>query len=222
MAADVYSATLSYLNRINDTIILAALVPPAPQRGGQKQPRPPVKPGRIGSFQKMLMKTYRNIVVVFEPMGRPCTTPSQCRQDEECIDGVCTPVGEGTRAFGGPCTVTSQCRQDEECIDGMCVPVPFVLDFDPRDGVKGSFGDELEAALNEYSHKIQAVISRGLARDKSRVVTVRNVLMQAYVDACKVARWNPRPCDNNGDCPEGYECIDGICVPYPFELRLRR
>src|SRR5262245_31214413 len=104
MASDVYGAIADYLGTIHKTIIWPTLA----QEASKDKKR--WRPDRLGEFRRVLMKTYREVVVLFEPPGRRCTTNDDCEQDEECIGGECTVVGR-VRAFSASCRTNDDCEQ---------------------------------------------------------------------------------------------------------------
>lgn len=176
----------------------------------------PACPGRLAEVREWLMVTHLEAERLFTRPRRPlsrCKSNDDCRQDEECIDGVCTPIPYRFNEF---CKVNDDCRQEEECIDGVCTPVPFLLDYAPLPVQRDA---ATQLAIDAYLDRILGVLVRGLGADPRKLMGVRDLLMAARARAA-TASGEPRTSQDDA-CPDGSRWVDGHCVPLPFGLRFR-
>ena len=231
MAPGVYSAISDYLTRMHRELIWPTIgANPSGKKAGSGRsqpsalslPTPRFNPDKLARFRFSLMSMHANAYSTFyRVIPRPCNSNDDCQQGEECRDGVCVPVGSNSfsDSSGRPCRNNDDCQQGEECIDGVCTPVPHNLVFGAVSDVPDySKSHELKVALANYYDEIARILIAGLAKHPERIVAVRRVLMHGYAACCEVAGTSWGACRANGDCEEGFECIDGICVPIPFRL----
>ena len=123
---------------------------------------------------------------------------------------------------GGDCVRDEDCEQQEVCIRPSCVPWPqFEFEFAPVAEHLPDLGADVGRAIEAYFGKIHDVLCRSLAADSRKLKDVRDVLMCAYAEAHKVACLPLEPCPGSCACGVNKECIDGVCVPIPFRLRVR-
>ncbi len=122
--------------------------------------------------------------------------PEDCAEDEACVDGLCAPA---------PCAGVS-CLEDEYCSDGDCVR--FCDDVDCGSGERCVDGDcvpdlcaDRECGRDSWCNPDTGECQPDLCDRACPVGRVCDPLTGDCIDD---------PC-NVTECPEGYECDEGIC-----------
>jgi hypothetical protein len=96
--------------------------------------------------------------------------------------------------------------------------VPFRLAFSPlEDSSRPAYGSDLEAALERYYRRISDVLRSGLTTAPWKLAPVRDLLMQAYADAAKIAG-RAQPLADPRGARDLEAAVDGVLVPVPFRL----
>lgn len=124
---------------------------------------------------------------------------------------------------GDPCQTDEDCDQTFRCRDGRCTPIDPILDlvYAPLDAKLEPPQDDLKGALEAGYARIYEGIARALAKDPNNLSPVRDLLMRAYAKAHRIACAPLKKCDDPCSCAEGEVCVNGVCVPVPFQLKFR-
>ena len=212
-SANVSELIAEYFKTIHDTLIWPALA----SKDGKK---PGPRPDSMITFFELLGTAYAKAVLVYNPKapcGCGCTTNSDCNQDELCVEGKCTSV-KMMSSLGRPCETNGDCEQNEYCHPEfkVCVKIPDT-DVAPVT-LPPTYGADLRDSLETYYGRVHYELLKGVTVDVRKLPKIRTILMELYVDCARVSGRKLSPCDAPADCPDGFVCTRGYCVPIPFRI----
>jgi hypothetical protein len=90
-------------------------------------------------------------------VGIPCGTDSVCGNGQECAEGFCLDVADGTPC--GANTPRARCGLHQDCLDGRCVPLYG----------SGSVPDQLRLMKDAFDAEMRRCVSAGLCGMVARV-----------------------------------------------------